>query len=153
VPRGGQGAGIPFLLELFPLMPGSRYPSSLSDGQWAVVSPLLPPAKPGGRPRTVNLRLVLDAIFYVNKTGCQWRQLPREFGPWQTVYHYFRQWRLDGTADRLHAALRDAVRRAAGRAPAPSAVVIDSRSAKTAEKGGPAVTIVRRRSSGARITL
>lgn len=121
-----------------------RYPSSLSDRQWAAIEPHLPPPRPGGRPRSVNLRSILDAIFYVLKTGCQWRQLPREFGPWSTVYAYFRRWSIDGTWQRLHDALRDEERARRGRSANPRAMILDSRTAKTAGKGARAATIVRR---------
>lgn len=114
-----------------------EYPYALSDREFACLEPHLPPPKPRGRPRQHPVRVILDAIFYVVRTGCQWRLLPGAFPPWQTVYHWFRQWRLDGTWERLHAALREAVRVKAGRHPQPTACILDSQSVKTTSVGGP----------------
>src|SRR6516164_8766046 len=102
------------------------YPSDISDEQWGVLAPLIPPALPGGRPRKTNMREVVNALFYVNRTGCQWRALPHDLPPWKTCYNYFRDWAADGTLQRLHDTLREQVRVAAGKEPTPSAAIIDS---------------------------
>ena len=129
------------------------YPSDLTDEQWALLDPLLPPAKPGGRPRRVDLREVANAMLYLLRTGCPWRSLPHDLPPWGTVWSYFRRWRDDGTLDRIHDELRGRVREAAGRDRQPSAGCLDSQSVKTAEKGGRAASTLARRFRGASATL
>lgn len=115
---------------------GLRYPSDLTDSEWALVAPLIPPAKHGGRHREVNVREVLNAIFYVLSTGCQWQALPKDLPPKSTAHNYFTLWDWDGTLERIHHALYVALRETEGRQASPSAAVIDSQSAKAAQKGG-----------------
>ena len=116
-----------------PARPGRGYPSDLSDAEWAVIGPLLPGRSRRGRPLVHPRRVIVDAILYVNRTGCAWRYLPKDFPPWRTVYGYFASWRDNGVLDRLHNRLRDAVRAAAGRDPQPTAAVIDSQSVRAAD--------------------
>jgi transposase len=116
---------------------GLRYPSDLTDAEWALVEPMIPPAKRGGRPRDVNVREVLNGIFYVLSTGCQWNALPTDLPPKSTIYDYFDLWDYDGTLERIHHALYIATREQAGRAASPTVAIIDAQSAKGAQKGGP----------------
>jgi putative transposase len=112
------------------------YQSDLSDTEWSCLESYLPAPKANGRPRIYPLREILNAIFYVVRSGCAWRLLPHDFPSWKTVYHYFRFWRLDGTWERMHAALRDRVRVRLKRNPQPSAAIVDSQSVKTTGVGG-----------------
>ena len=117
-------------------MESRRYPTDLSDEEWCCIGPHLPEPTGWGRPRLHGLRAILDAVFYVLKSGCPWRLLPRDFPPWKTVYDWFRRWRIDGTWERLNAELRELVRTRSGRSPLPSAAIADSQSAKTTGVGG-----------------
>lgn len=117
-------------------LPPHRYPSDLSDAEWELLAPLVPPAKPGGRPRKWPMRTSLDGIVSRLRTGCAWRFLPRESPPWPTVYAYFRLFRLDGTWEQLNATLRERDRVRQGRNEHPTAGIIDSQSAKTTSVGG-----------------
>jgi putative transposase len=112
------------------------YSTDLTDAQWELIAPLLPPAKHGGRPRTVSLREVVNTILYINRTGCQWELVPHDLQPKSTAYEYFSQWRDDGTLTKIVDAFRTQVRQAAGREATPSAACVDSQSAKTTDVGG-----------------
>ena len=116
---------------------GLRYPSDLTDAEWALVEPAIPPAKRGGRPRDVNVREVLNAIFYVLSTGCQWQALPKDLPPKSTAHYYFMLWDWDGTLERIHHMLYVATREREGREASPTAAIIDSQSARAAQKGAP----------------
>lgn len=113
-----------------------RYPSDLGDAEWALIAPMIPPAKRGGRRRTTDMREVVNAILYVLETGCQWRALPKDFPPKSTVHAYLDLWEWDGTLARIHHALFVRVREEEGREASPTAAIIDSQSVKGAEKGG-----------------
>jgi putative transposase len=113
-----------------------RYPTDLSEDEWRCIEPYIRAIYRRGRPRIYSLRRVLDAIFYVLRSGCAWRLLPHEFPPWRSVYYWFRKWRIDGTFERLNAALRERLRELSGRNAQPSAGIVDSQSAKTTGVGG-----------------
>ena len=116
-----------------------RYPSDLTDEEWAHIAPLIPPAKRGGNRRRVDVSEVLNALLYVLSTGCQWRAIPKDLPPRSTVYDYFDLWGWDGTLDRVHEALYFKCREMAGRDASPTVAIVDSQSVKSAEKGGAAI--------------
>ena len=130
-----------------------RYPSDLTDAEWDLIAPLIPPAKRGGNKRTVNLREVVNGLMYVLSTGCQWRAIPKDLPPRSTLHDYLDLWSWDGTLDRIHFALYVQCREQAGREASPTAAIIDSQSVKSAEKGGAAsirTAMMRARRSKAR---
>jgi transposase len=135
-----------------------RYPSDLSDEEWAFIAPVIPPAKRGGGKRTANIREVVNGLMYVLSTGCQWRAIPKDLPPRSTVNGYFAQWDYDGTLDRIHHALYVKCREQAEHAASPTAAIIDSQSVKSAEKGGrasipPASRLARRSKARSGICL
>jgi transposase len=112
----------------------------LTDEEWELVEPLIPPGKSGGGKRTVIMREVVNGLMYILSTGCQWRAVPKDLPPKSTIYEYFDLWTYDGTLKRIHHALYEQCREQAQREASPSAAIIDSQSVKSAEKGGPAST-------------
>jgi putative transposase len=130
-------------------MPRKAYPTDLNDQEWAVIEPYVPKPKPGGRPAEHSRREIINAIAYVLRSGCAWRLMPHDLPPWSTVYDYFRQWRIDGTWERINTALREKLRTTIGREAEPSAAIIDSQTAKTTEKGGLGATMQARKSRDA----
>jgi putative transposase len=133
------------------MKPRQPYPTDLSDKEWDVIKHLVPDAKPGGQPEAYPKREILNAIFYLLRSGCSWRMLPHDLPPWRIVSHDFRQWRLDGTWALMHDLLRGDVRVASGKQRQPSAGIIDSQSVKTTEQGGSVATMLASRSKGARV--
>jgi transposase len=113
-----------------------RYPSDVTEEEWAVIAPLIPPARRGGRKRSVNIREVFNGVLYLLSTGCQWRAVPKDLPPRSTLFHYLAGWEADGTLRRIHAVLYGQCREQAGREKSPTAGIIDSQSVKSAEKGG-----------------
>ena len=130
---------------------GLRYPSDLTDAEWAIVAAMIPPGRHGGRRRSVNVREVLNGIFYVLWTGCQWKALPKDLPPKSTVHDYLELWNWDGTLERIHHALYVAVREQEGREASPTMAIIDSQSAKGAQKGG--LGLILRAKTRARVRL
>jgi putative transposase len=117
-------------------MTRKAYKTDITDAQWQILEPLIPPAKTGGHPRTVNMREVVNGIFYLLRTGCGWEMLPHDLPPYSTVYHYFRRWQKTGVWQEMNTALRQRLRQEQGRNPQPSAAIADSQSVKTTEKRG-----------------
>src|SRR5664280_1968621 len=134
--RGGQRSRVACNPRASSRCKRRHYPTDLTDAEWAVLAPLVPAPKPGGRPASHDRREICNAIRYVLRAGGAWRLLPHDLPPWQTVYGYFWRWRLDGTWARIHDLLRGAVREQAGKDPQSSAGIVDSQSVKMTEQGG-----------------
>ena len=132
--------------------PRRAYSTDLTDDQWHKLEPLIPAAKKGGRPAKYARREIINALFYLTRNGCTWRDLPHDLPPWSLVHYYFWHWKQDGTWQSIHDRLRAQVRTKGGRDPQPSAAVLDSQSVKTTEKGGPGAMTATRGSSGASAT-
>ncbi len=130
IPLQRAGINIPSMRKRKP------YPTDVTDEQWVAMKPHLPPEKARGAPRTVEVREILNALLYLARTGCQWRMLPHDLPPWQTVYQYFSHWRDDGTWERLNRDLRIEVRQTLGKEDEPSAAILDSQSVKSSETSG-----------------
>lgn len=117
-----------------------RYPSDVTDAEWRILEPLVPAVKQGGRPARWSRRDIVNGVLYIVRTSSQWRAMPHDLPPWQTVYYYFRQWRNAGIWEQIHTALREQSRRRVGREPTPSAAILDSQSVKTSQRGAHAAT-------------
>ncbi len=129
-----------------PIPPGrTAYPSDLREAEWALLAPLVPAVKSGGRPARHSRREIVNAILYVVRGGNQWRAMPYDLPPWQTAYYYFRSWRNAGTWETIHSAIREQARQRLGRAATPSAAILDSQSVKTSQKGASAATTLTKR--------
>lgn len=128
------------------------YPSDLTDSEWSILEPHVQQGRMG-RPRQHDIRKIIDGVRYINRGGCQWRMLPKEFPPWKTVYDYYFRWRENGTWDRIHDSLRTACRLKANKEPSPSAAIIDSQSVKTVQKGGSMVMMQAKRPKAESVIL
>lgn len=141
--------GNPDAVPLGGMEPRQPYPTDLTDQEWALIHHLVPSAKAGGRPEQYPKREIINALWYLARSGCAWPLLPHDFPPWPIVYHYFLAWRDDGTWQYLHDMLRGNVRVAAGKQRQPNAGIIDRQSVKTTEKGGSTATISMKTSTAA----
>lgn len=123
------------------------YPSDLSEAEWELLAPLIPPAKYGGHPRTTDIRQVCNAIYYHLKTGCQWRYLPKNFPPPSTVYYYYRKWVKKGVWQQINQTLREMVRTQSGKSPQSTVIIADSQSVETTEKRGMSMVLMEEKKS------